>query len=76
MKRYRVHGFCLVPTECQMTVEAASPEEAVRVALASRWTDHIDSQGADERSAFDWRPDAQEIESPNAPGSATPEVKL
>ena len=72
MKRFRVHGYCLVPTECVMTVEAPSPEEAVMIALASRWQDHIDGQGGDDRSAYDWRPDAQDIESPNSVLSRTP----
>lgn len=66
MKRYRVHGYCLVPTECTMTVDALSPEDAVRIALASKWTEHIDQNGGDDRSAIDWRPDAEEVQSPNA----------
>jgi hypothetical protein len=71
IRRYRVHGFCLVPTECTMMVDAPSPEEAVRIAIASRWQDHIDQNGGDDRSAFDWRPNAEAIESPTAPASAT-----
>jgi len=50
-----------------MIVEASSPDEAVRIALASKWQEHVDQNGGDDRAAFDWIPDAEEIQKPNAP---------
>lgn len=64
VRRYRVHGICLVPTECMMVVEAKSPEQAVHIAKQSNWQHHLEN--GDRASAYDWEPDAEEIPSPNA----------
>lgn len=72
VRLYRVHGICFVPTECSMIVSAESPEKAVHLALNSDWKQHIDQNSGDDRSAFDWMPFAEELQSPNAPTLAGP----
>lgn len=69
VRRYRVQGICLVPTECCMIVEAQSPEQAVHIAKNSNWRHHLEH--GDRQAAYDWEPDAEELQSPNAQRSAT-----
>lgn len=64
--KYKVHGYCLVPTEAELEVEADSPEDAVSKAQAifrRRPQDLIVSQSSDDFSAYDWQPTAREISS-------------
>ena len=65
VRRFRVRGICLVPTEVEMEVEAENEEAAVKRALRSDWKMHMGANDADFRSAFDWRPSAEEISSAN-----------
>ena len=65
VRRYRVRGICLVPTEVSMDVDARSSEQAVYIAKHSDWQMHV-CDGGDRRSAYDWEPHAEEIQSPNA----------
>ena len=57
--KYRVRGICFVPTDVEMVVEARSEEEAIRIAKASRWQDHIGANDGDSGAAFDWEPSAE-----------------
>lgn len=57
---YLVSGICMVPTYAEITVEADSPEQALALAQAAFSRDSsaaLVPGGADERSAYDWRPD-------------------
>ena len=65
VRRWRVRGICLVPTEVEMIVEAATADEAMTAALASGWKQHIGGNDGDGASAFDWKPSAEEIQAPN-----------
>lgn len=61
-KLYRVSGICFVPTECTMEVEAEGPDVALWIATQSHdWQSHIDRNGGDFVSAFDWQPFAEEV---------------
>jgi hypothetical protein len=75
VRKYRVRGICLVPTECEMEIEATSQEDAVKTALSSRWQHHIDNLGGDNTSAFDWQPRAEEISSANVSHHQRPEAE-
>ncbi len=59
--KYFVSGICMVPTYAEMTVDAETPEQALALAQAAFSRDSsavLVPGGADERSAYDWRPDA------------------
>lgn len=59
VRRYRVHGYCMVPHECAMEIEASNPHEALLKAMASNWRYYIDH--GDDRAATDWQPTVEEI---------------
>lgn len=60
-RRFRVKGVCMVPSEVEIEVLAASQEQAIEVAQASDWRKHIGQNGGDSASAYDWQPTAEEI---------------
>lgn len=65
--KYRVHGYCLMPAEAEIEVEAGSAEEALQNAMAAWGTNKralIDRNSVDEGAAFDWQPTA-ELLTPN-----------
>jgi hypothetical protein len=72
MKTFRVKGICLVPTEVEMEIEAPDARRAVMKAQRSDWKMQICPNDADFRSAFDWRPTAEEINSSNETALAQP----
>lgn len=62
-KKYRVFGYCYVPTEATAIVEANNPQEAITKAkqlFYAKPSNLIDSQSGDETSAFAWEPTAEE----------------
>lgn len=65
VRRFRVRGICLVPTEVEMEIEAPNARAAVMLALRSDWKSQIGGNDGDSRSAFDWQPTAEEIDSAN-----------
>lgn len=63
-KKFRVHGFCLVPVEGLIEVEAENADEALAKAQAAFKADRravLVSGSADEGAAFDWQPTAEPI---------------
>lgn len=60
--KYVVSGYCLVPMQAQVTVEANSVEQALAEAR-KRWDDSprslILAGTVDESAAFDWQPTAE-----------------
>lgn len=64
VRRFRVHGVCLVPTEVTMYVLARNENEAVARAMNSKWRNHI-ANGHDDSAAYDWEPEAFEVAEPN-----------
>jgi hypothetical protein len=63
--RYLVRGYCFVPAECKMIVEASSAEEAIKKAKVSDWKKSIVSNSHDNHCAFDWQPIAEQLSTPN-----------
>lgn len=63
--KYRVHGYCFVPQEAEIIVEAESEDEAIKIA-GKAWKKNkcalIVPMSAEENSAFDWQPSAQRLE--------------
>lgn len=62
MMRYLVSGICMVPMQAETVVDAASPEQALKIAKDQWKQDHrrlIVSGSADEAAAYDWRPTAE-----------------
>lgn len=67
MKKYRVSGFCLVPTEVTLEVMASSEEDAIARAMLMDWKASVNSCDGDEQSAFDWEPaEARPVEEEHA----------
>lgn len=61
-KTYRVRGYCLVPCEALVEVQACSEAEALKQANAiweDRKTGIIDQGSCDYDAAFDWQPSAE-----------------
>lgn len=65
VRRFRVRGVCLVPCDLELEIEAESEEEAVREALTCPWQQAVDANSIDARAAFDWQPEAVEINPAN-----------
>lgn len=62
MAKYRVHGYCLVPCEALIEVDASSEAEALqkaRLAWNANKAAVICGNSADERAACDWQPTAE-----------------
>ena len=62
--KYRVHGYCLIPAEAQIEVEADSEKEALHKAMLE-WKNSkcslIIQNSHGENSAFDWKPTAHTL---------------
>lgn len=65
VRRFRVRGICLVPTEVEMEIEASNARAAVMMAQRSDWKSRIGANDGDTRAAFDWEPTAEEISPAN-----------
>jgi len=73
-RRWRVHGYALVPVEAEVYIDAPDVKAALakaRVLWQANKQAIIVGNSADESSAHDWRPTAELIE--NAPGQTDAE---
>lgn len=64
--KFQVKGFCLVPCEASIEVEASSEADALkkaRVAWANSHSMLIDQGSVDFSAAFDWQPSAEKLNS-------------
>lgn len=65
LMQYRVHGYCLVPCEAEIVVDAGTPDEAMTIAMAAWQAEKsalIISNSADADSAYEWQPTAEPVE--------------
>lgn len=62
--KYRVHGYAMIPVEAEITIEASSPEEALKLALGEFERDKIGlliENSEDYQAAFDWQPSVDPV---------------
>ena len=71
VRRFRVRGICLVPTEVEMEIEAQNACAAVMMAQRSDWKSRIGANDGDTCAAFDWEPTAEEINPANDSSAPT-----
>ncbi len=65
VRKFRVRGICLVPTEVEIEIEAPNARAAVMMAQRSDWKSRIGANDGDTGAAFDWEPTAEEINPAN-----------
>lgn len=61
---YEVDGICMVPMQAKTRVEAETPEQAIELAQQRFKADRfavLVPGSQDEKSAWDWRPEAVPI---------------
>lgn len=74
IRRFRVRGICLVPTEVEMEIEAPNARAAVMMAQRSDWKSYIGANDGDTGAAFDWDPTAEEIHPANSVSQPQPQT--
>lgn len=78
MKTYRVHGYCMVPCEAEILIDATDANDALLKALTAWNKDKqplIVGSSVDEGAAYDWQPTAELVPNAEVRRPRRPETK-